>query len=38
VQALVPLGNSFSAVFAWERFMLDDNEADTIWVGFQGAL
>lgn len=38
LQALVPLGNSFSAVFAWERFMLDDNEADAIWFGVQGAL
>ncbi len=38
IQALVPLGNGFSAAFAWERFMLDDNEADSIWVGFQGAL
>ena len=38
VQALISLGNGFSAVFSFEVFNLDENVADVISFGVQGSL
>jgi hypothetical protein len=37
LQAQASLGNGFSVLVSVERYILDDNDANTIWIGVQGS-
>ena len=38
VQALFGLNDHFDLLVGWDRYYLDDNDADAFWIGIQGSV